>query len=633
MHDISLMQSRSSLPIPIALVNSPPLRAWQSLLAWLMPLLLTVIAVLLAWPATEPAEVAKVVLQIDGIAPGPDVWLYRDRFDRDRGAPMLLIARFDLPELPAQVAYEPLVLKARQLTGAFTLSLNGQTVVAPKLSAWQRARDSQILLPQSALRAGTNELQWHLQQGQATLANLTLYPASALTGFIQQQSSPQFAIANAAASITLILMLAGIWLTRRHAQEFLLFALGVLFWAAYSILVGAGNLVISLKFSQILAHLFLQGFVLCIALFARRFAGKAWLGFDRLLCLLAGIAAALLLVSYLIFGIQTVYLTVSGAHRLVLLAFGAVIFWELTCYARAQSDVARALLASTALSGLLLGVHDALSFAQLIDTPIALIGVGLPVALTSMGAVIVLRYGRALQAAKLLNEQLDIRVQAKAAALETLYAEHVELERKRTLDGERERILRDMHDGVGGRLIALIAATEHKDFSAIQLRTNATAALRDLRWMIDSLDAEIVSELAVALGNFSARVQPMFEQAGVAFNLVSDDLPDGVAMTPAHLLQLFRFCDEALQNALKHSHATLVVLHAALLLQPQKGEEKSATLALSISDNGRGFAPHKAADGRGLRHLQQRAAALNATFELHSDSRGTRLSLWIPLGE
>jgi signal transduction histidine kinase len=595
------------------------------LLAWLMPVLLTAIAVMLAWPASEPAEVAEVALQMDGVVAGPNVLCSSDWFERDRGAPMLLIARFDLAVLPAEEAYEPLVLKVRLLTGAFTLSLNGQAVVAPKLSAWQRARDSQILLPQSALRAGTNELQWQWQQGQATLANLKLFPASALTGFIQQQSSPRFAIANAAASVTLILMLAGIWLTRRHAQEFLLFALGVLFWAAYSLLVGAGILVISLKFSQILAHLFLQGFVLCIALFARRFAAKAWVGFDRLLCLLAGIAAAGLLVSYQIFGIQTIYSAVSGAHRLLLLAFGVVILWELARYARAQSDVTRALLAGTALSGLVLGVHDALSFAQLIDTPIALIGVGLPVALTSMGVMIVLRYGRALHEAKLLNQQLDTRVQAKAAALETLYLEHAELERKRTLDGERERILRDMHDGVGGRLVALIAASEREDFSATQLRTNATAALRDLRWMIDSLDSEIASELAVALGNFFARVLPMFEQAEVAFKLVSDDLPDGVSMAPARLLQLFRFCDEALQNALKHSHARLVVLRAALLQQQ--------TLALSISDNGCGFDHRLAADGRGLRHLRQRAAALNAEFELHSDSNGSSLRLLIPLLE
>ncbi len=596
-------------------------------LAWLMPLLLTAIAVLLAWPPTEPAEVAKIVLQMDGIAPGPHVRLYRDWFERDRGPPMLLIARFDLPKLRTQ-AYEPLVLKVHLLTGVFTLSLNGQTVVAPKLSAWQRARESQILLPQSALRAGTNELQWHLQQGQATLANLKLYRARTLTGFIQQQSIPRFAIANAAASFTLILMLAGIWFTRRHAQEFLLFALGVLFWAAYSMLVGAGILVISLKFSQILAHIFLQGFVLCIALFARRFAGKSWLGLDQLLCLLAGIAVIALLVSYQIFGIQTIYSSISGVHRLVLLGFGVVILWELARYSRAQSDVARALLAGTALSGLLLGLHDALSFAQLIDTPIALIGVGLPVALTSMGVVITLRYGRALHEAKLLNEQLDTRVQAKAAALEALYVQHAELERKRILDGERERILRDMHDGVGGRLVALIAASEREDFSAEQLRTNATAALRDLRWMIDSLDVEIASELAVALGNFFARVLPMFEQAGVAFKLISDDLPDGVAMAPAHLLQLFRFCDEALQNALKHSHATLVVLSAALL-----GSEKSGTLALSISDNGCGFDHRQAADGRGLRHLRHRATALHAKFELHSDSTGSSLSLLIPLSE
>ena len=61
-----------------------------------MPLLLTAIAVFLAWPPVPPAEVAKIVLHIDGIAPGPHVRLSSDWFERDRGPPMLLIARFEL---------------------------------------------------------------------------------------------------------------------------------------------------------------------------------------------------------------------------------------------------------------------------------------------------------------------------------------------------------------------------------------------------------------------------------------------------------------------------------------------------------------------------------------------------------
>jgi signal transduction histidine kinase len=89
-------------------------------------------------------------------------------------------------------------------------------------------------------------------------------------------------------------------------------------------------------------------------------------------------------------------------------------------------------------------------------------------------------------------------------------------------------------------------------------------------------------------------------------------------------LALYRIAQEALGNAVAHGAAR----HIDVRLTRSNGR-----VTLTVSDDGRGFDPHRigASGGLGLINMRERARQLNGTFELDSGpGRGTTVRVTIP---
>jgi signal transduction histidine kinase len=87
---------------------------------------------------------------------------------------------------------------------------------------------------------------------------------------------------------------------------------------------------------------------------------------------------------------------------------------------------------------------------------------------------------------------------------------------------------------------------------------------------------------------------------------------------------LYLIFKEALNNAVKHAHATRVVTHL---------KEVDGALELVIEDNGIGLPKEERATtlgGNGLKSMRKRAAELGAELELRPAAQGTRLVLRFP---
>jgi len=130
-------------------------------------------------------------------------------------------------------------------------------------------------------------------------------------------------------------------------------------------------------------------------------------------------------------------------------------------------------------------------------------------------------FTQSLAQAETLNRDLDQRVQAKSAQLEGAYAERAQLIKAQTLSAERDRLIRDVHDGVGGQLVSLLAqadrgcpAADHGQLHAGNVREALDASLTDLRFIIDSLD-EVDSDPLIARAMLRQRVQPQITRAGL----------------------------------------------------------------------------------------------------------------------
>src|SRR5574340_260775 len=199
---------------------------------------------------------------------------------------------------------------------------------------------------------------------------------------------------------------------------------------------------------------------------------------------------------------------------------------------------------------------------------------------------------------------------------------------------ERERIARDIHDELGGTLVAIKIET-----SLLLNKLPADSAPRKRVRAIESLVDEAINTagrvarelrpgilkdfgLAAALecqaGDFSQRSGVVCDSGGISHDVVVGDRAS---------LALFRIFQEALTNIMKHAgaHRVEVALH-------DDGHE----LVMAIEDDGRGIAPDDVNKPKsfGLRGIRERMRALGGTLELgRSALGGARLTLRAPSAE
>lgn len=187
---------------------------------------------------------------------------------------------------------------------------------------------------------------------------------------------------------------------------------------------------------------------------------------------------------------------------------------------------------------------------------------------------------------------------------------------------ERERLLRDMHDGVGGHLMGLIVRARAQPLSGPELVQSLEACLDDLRLVVDSLDPEERS-LEMALGELRQRALTHCEMAGIQLEWRCE-APSDLVLPGPQTLDVLRAGQEMLSNAFRHAHARHIDFTLALT---------GGALTISVRDDGVGLDSHqpKQRVGRGLQGLRARAQHLQGNFELRSAAPGTVATIRFPL--
>jgi signal transduction histidine kinase len=234
------------------------------------------------------------------------------------------------------------------------------------------------------------------------------------------------------------------------------------------------------------------------------------------------------------------------------------------------------------------------------------------------------RYVHAIDQHQQLSDSLAERLAAREQELQAKQQRLLELERAHVLADERQRLMRDMHDGLGSTLTASLVMLEQGNTSPRELEGVLRECVDDLRAVIDSLEP-VEGELATLLATLRFRLGRRMGSAGIELQWEMHDLPPLHWLGPPQALQVMRIVQEALTNILKHSAATRVHLSARSL---------GAVIEVRLADNGRGFDLSSAlqAGGRGLHNLRRRAANLHAELNIVSESgSGTVIHLLLPV--
>ncbi|MCW5634152.1 MAG: sensor histidine kinase [Rubrivivax sp.] len=260
--------------------------------------------------------------------------------------------------------------------------------------------------------------------------------------------------------------------------------------------------------------------------------------------------------------------------------------------------------------------------AGLLPEPLPLVPWALAAMAAAAGWLLLVRFVETLNAAELLNIDLEALVHERTAELQAQFGRVRELERQQVVAAERERLMRDMHDGVGGHLVSILAMIEADRRRPGELATAVREALTDMRLMVDSLEP-VDDDLNAVLAMFHDRLAPRLRASGVTLHWDVALLPAVPGLTPARVLHVLRILQEAVSNALRHGGARTLWMRAAA---GPDGVE------IELRDDGTGFAPDGVAGGRGLKNMQRRAQEAGAAVHIASrPGDGCRVSLRLPL--
>lgn len=280
-------------------------------------------------------------------------------------------------------------------------------------------------------------------------------------------------------------------------------------------------------------------------------------------------------------------------------------------------------LALALTSGLALVMHDLFMFAgwawmgQQTMTPLAIL-------LLAAGFLYAVqrRFSGTLQAVEAGRLELNRRLARQSAELQAEIQQSRETEIARALLQERQRLMQDMHDGLGSSLLSAMVAVEQGSMEQDKVVEVLRECVDDLRLVIDSLEP-VGHDLVSLLATMRYRLGKRLQAGGLTLEWDVQDLPSLEWLEPPDALHVLRILQEALSNVLKHARAIKVRMVTRF---------HGSYVEIRVEDDGLGFDVDNAQPGRGLRSQQRRAARLGGTLHIDaSPGGGTRLSLRLPV--
>jgi two-component system, NarL family, sensor kinase len=250
--------------------------------------------------------------------------------------------------------------------------------------------------------------------------------------------------------------------------------------------------------------------------------------------------------------------------------------------------------------------------------------------LIAAGTVVMLLLVTAIILFMVFYQKKMIQEQMKRQKLELDYQQKMMVAALDSQENERRRVAGDLHDSIGAMLSAI-----RLGLITLGRQIPDPAGINDAKEMLD--------ETIGSVRRISRDLMPStLEKFGLGHALKelcdrfqsTSQLPiqyhehgDIVAIDSKRELMIFRIVQELLNNAIKHSKATVI---SVTLRATDKFE-------IVVEDDGVGFnfneqhASNKIEKGLGLFNIENRARLLNATFQYDKErEKGTRTTLIVP---
>ncbi|MFK7787371.1 MAG: histidine kinase [Crocinitomicaceae bacterium] len=184
---------------------------------------------------------------------------------------------------------------------------------------------------------------------------------------------------------------------------------------------------------------------------------------------------------------------------------------------------------------------------------------------------------------------------------------------------ERERIARELHDGVASNLTAvryqLMANDRISQEDKTQLEGILLKAHEDTRRLSHNLAPFSLEKFGFekALDQFAK------DNSTENCEVISSVLPSGASIPKEKATILFRVAQELTQNAIKHAQASEISIQVSI----------AESMTLIVEDDGKGFDFDEKKDSNGMASISKRGSQLNGTFEVDSNAETGTIATFI----
>lgn len=198
----------------------------------------------------------------------------------------------------------------------------------------------------------------------------------------------------------------------------------------------------------------------------------------------------------------------------------------------------------------------------------------------------------------------------------------------KTQEKERERIARDMHDGLGQSLVSLKLRLEvlkdsvkEKNLSDLDLISqDISSSIQQLREICHDMIPASLSEFG--LKNTLNQICHSIENKDLTVRLTTNNDLDRIEKDTQ--VTIFRIVQEFLNNSIKHADCSSISINI----------NYDKNIKINLSDNGKGFDLKKKYSSLGIQNIISRVKSLNGNVNIHSQkNRGTKVDILIPPSE
>lgn len=206
---------------------------------------------------------------------------------------------------------------------------------------------------------------------------------------------------------------------------------------------------------------------------------------------------------------------------------------------------------------------------------------------------------------------------------------NAQLAKQDLIEAERNRMMEDLHDGIGSDLTAIKAISEKSMLTAQdqtfkeQFRKILTRSQDAIRSMSEITRA--TEEQYLALGAFldwmREKVEEFMQDVGMEIDVELPTVGTDIGISAEARQNVWLVIKETLNNMAKHSKADQAALRVSF---------KPNFVVFEIQDNGIGLNMDTLRKGRGMRNMPKRMKNIKGTFQLLPQTKGILVQLSSP---